>query len=77
MKLDDSVESAPTEDEVNEIADSVPDRVDEIDRPEWQGADELYIQIYSPAREVGSGSCGSAHWVDGEYESIGVRDYMF
>lgn len=80
MKLDDSVESAPTDDEMHEIADGVLDRVKDIDDPEWPGANEIYIQVYSPDMEVGAGACGTAHWTAlGGTESIEVstRDYMF
>lgn len=80
MKLDDSVDSPPTGDEMCEIAEPIIDRAKDIDHPDWPGANELYIQVYSPNIEVGAGACGTAHWtsVDGsETLDVSTREYMF
>ncbi|QRV14221.1 hypothetical protein JMJ58_14895 [Haloterrigena salifodinae] len=77
VQLDDAVDSAPSDDDVREIADAVLEAIAEIDDPDWPGADELYIQIYGPDRELDAGACGTAHWVAGDYESIETRSYFF
>lgn len=77
VKLADSVESCPSEDHMREIGDMVLESIGEIDHPDWQGVDELHIQVYSPNREIGTGACGTAHWGGGEYESVDARPYMF
>ncbi|MDJ1433585.1 hypothetical protein [Halostagnicola sp. A-GB9-2] len=76
LQLAASVESVPTEDDVQEIADGVLEAIAEIDDPDWPGADELYIQVYDP-NGTDSGACGTAHWIASEYESIETRPYFF
>ena len=78
LQLAASVESAPTEDEIREIGDGVLEAIDEIDHPDWPGADELYVQVYGPDQDTDAGACGSAHWLTAEgYKSIEARPYSF
>lgn len=78
VRLADSVDSAPSEGEVREIADTIRSEIDDIDGPDWEGADELWIQVYAPGRDTDAGACGTAHWLaDGGYETVETRDYMF
>ena len=78
LRLDESVTSPPDESGVRELADGIRSELEEIDDPEWEGVDELWIQVYGPDRELDGGSCGTAHWLAVEgYERVETREYMF
>ena len=78
VRLPSSLDEPPDESTVREYADELRSRIESIDEPEWEGADELYIQFYAPGRATDAGACGTAHWLSEDgYEKIEARPFFF
>ena len=91
LRLSKRYDGPPDESDVRAVADELLAEIEEItreivaeaedeagDEEEWDGPDELYIQLYAPGRDTDAGACGTAHWLDGRgYEEIAVRPYFF